>query len=87
MFPQRNIYKHTWTSPDGKTHNQIDHILIDRQRHSSILDVRSFRAADFDTYHYLVVVNVMERLAVNKQRLHRFDMERFNLKKLNEGRG
>jgi hypothetical protein len=30
MFPQRNIYKYTWTSPDGKTHNQTDHILVDR---------------------------------------------------------
>jgi hypothetical protein len=36
--------------------DQIDHILIDRRRHSSILDVRSFRAADSDTVHYLVVV-------------------------------
>jgi hypothetical protein len=36
------------------------------------------------TTHYLVVVKVRERLAVNKQRSHRFDMERFNLKKLND---
>jgi len=39
MFPPRNIHKHTWTSRDGKTHNQTDHILIDRRSHSSILDV------------------------------------------------
>jgi hypothetical protein len=33
---------------------------------------------------YLVVEKVRERLAVNKQRSHRFNTERSNLKKLNE---
>jgi endonuclease/exonuclease/phosphatase family metal-dependent hydrolase len=84
MFPHHNTHKYTWTSPDEKTHNQIDHILVDRRRHSNILDVRSYRLADCDTDHYLVVAKVRERLAVNKQRSHRFHMKRFNLKKLNE---
>jgi len=64
MFPHRNIYKYTWTSPDGKIHNQIDHVLIDRSWHSSVLAVRSFRGADCDTDHHLVIAKVRERLAV-----------------------
>jgi hypothetical protein len=59
-----------------KTQNQIDHILVDRRRHSNALDVRSFRAADCESNHYLVVAKVKVRLAVNKQRSQRFDMER-----------
>jgi len=45
MFPNRNIHKHTWTSPDGKTQNQIDLILTDMRLHSSIPDVRFFRGS------------------------------------------
>jgi hypothetical protein len=67
VFAHRNIHKFTWTSADWKTHNQIDHILIDRRRHSSILDVESFGAADCDTDNYLVVAEVRERLAMSKQ--------------------
>jgi hypothetical protein len=31
IFPYRNIHKYTWTFPEGKMHNQIDHVLIDRR--------------------------------------------------------
>ena len=49
-------HEYIWTSPDGKTHNQIDYILIGRRWQSSTLDVRSFRGAHCDTDHCLVVV-------------------------------
>jgi len=73
MFPHRNIHKNTWTAPDSKTHNQIDHVLIGRRWQSSVLDLRSFRGADCDTDHYLVIAKVRERLAVGKQAAQRFD--------------
>jgi len=83
MFPHQNIHKYTWTSPDGKTHNTIDHIqMIDRRWHSSLHDLS--RGADCDTDNCLVVAKVREILAVSKQRARTFDMERFNLRKLSE---
>jgi hypothetical protein len=51
MFPHCNVHKYSWKSPNGKTHNQIGRIVIDRQRHSSVLDVQSFIAAYYDTDH------------------------------------
>ena len=82
MFPHQNFDKYTRTSLDGKTHNKIDHILIDKRRHSSVLDVWSFSGADWDTDHCLVVAEFRERLAVGKQAAQRFDGERLNLRKL-----
>jgi len=84
MLPHRNIHKYSWTCPDGKTHNQIDHVLTDLSWHSSVLDLRNFKRADCDTDNYLVIAKVREKLAVGKQAAQRFDRQRFNLRKLNE---
>ena len=46
--------------------------------------MRSFKGADCDTDHYLVITKVRERLAVGKQAAQRFVRQRFNLRKLNE---
>jgi hypothetical protein len=54
--------------------------LIDRRWHSSVLDAQLFREADCDTDHYLVMAKVRERLAMTKQIMHRFHMEKFNLR-------
>ena len=31
IFPHGNIHQYTWTSSDGKTHHQIDHVWIERR--------------------------------------------------------
>jgi len=83
MLSHRNLHKYTWTSPDGKTDNQTDHILIDKRWYLSILDVRSVRGADCDTDHCLAVAQLRESMEVSKQAAQKFDAERFNFRKQN----
>jgi hypothetical protein len=67
MFTHCNIHKHNWTSPDGKMKHQINHVLIDKRWHSSIVEVKSFRGTDSDTHYYLVDEEITERISVSKR--------------------
>jgi hypothetical protein len=80
VFLHRNVHKYTWTYPDGKTHKQFGHVIIDRRWHSSILDVHLSGEVNV----ILVVVKVRERLAVRKQAVHKFDVQGFNHRNLSE---
>ena len=76
-FLHRCIHKYTWTSPDGKTDNQIDHILIGEGiRVYSIYDLWGKLTV---TDHYLVIAKVRGSLALSKQAAQKFDVEIFNL--------
>ena len=46
--------------------------------------MQSFRGAECDSDHCLVVARVREELRVSKQGSKKFDGERFNLRRLNE---
>ncbi|XP_015371362.1 PREDICTED: craniofacial development protein 2-like [Diuraphis noxia] len=76
-FPHKAIHKATWKSPDGITTNQIDHILIQKRFRSCIKDIRSYRGADCDTDHFLVVAKFEIKLQSRKQ------LEKRNSRKIN----
>ena len=65
-FQHLDIHNATGMSPDRSILNQIDHIVIDGRRVSSVLDVRTFRGPNIDPDHYLVVAKF--RLRINASR-------------------
>ncbi|KAJ4430316.1 hypothetical protein ANN_22529 [Periplaneta americana] len=69
---------------DGMTHNQIDHIFVDKRRHTSIVDIRTFRGADCNSDHYLVIGELRERLSVAKRVEQQANISRFNILKLKD---
>ncbi|XP_047004660.1 craniofacial development protein 2-like [Schistocerca americana] len=48
-------HKRTWCSLDGRTTNQIEHILVDQRYSHRVMDVRSYRGADCASDHFLIV--------------------------------
>lgn len=69
-FDHKEIHKTTWISPDGRTHNQIDHILLESKHLKSVKDVRSFRGADAKTDHFLMIMRFEQEMPeIPKERL------------------
>ena len=62
MFPHKNIHKYTWTAPNGRVRNQIDHVAVNGKFKRSVRGTRSYRGTDSGSDHNLVITTVCLRL-------------------------
>ena len=62
VFPHKDIHKYTWTSPNSKFKNQIDHITINNKFRRSMTDTRTYRGADIGSDHNLVLATIKLKL-------------------------
>jgi endonuclease/exonuclease/phosphatase family metal-dependent hydrolase len=66
-FPHKDTHKGMWTTPDGRMKNQIDHVIISKRGASSIIDVRTYRGADFESDHFLVGIKDRCKVMIKTQ--------------------
>ena len=82
LFKHKNIHKYTWTSPNGHTTNQIDHVAVKRKYRRSVLDVRTMRGADISSDHELVIAKIKIKLESRKRKNQRSLRARYETNKL-----
>jgi endonuclease/exonuclease/phosphatase (EEP) superfamily protein YafD len=67
-FPHKDIHKETWYSADGRTANQIDHVLSSNRFKGAITVIRTLRGPDIGSDHRLLKINFKVKLRAKTER-------------------
>ena len=73
--------KATWSSPDLRMHNQIDHVTVSKKWKKTLFDVKVMRGVVIDSDHHLVIGTFRMKLAA-KRIVGGSGRKRFNTAKL-----
>jgi hypothetical protein len=84
MFKQsKSSRQWTWESPDQKTHNKIDYIMINNRWKNCVTNARSFPSADIGSDHQLVIANIRLKFKIKKRPNYPRQYDVFRLKNEN----
>lgn len=61
-FKHLKEHKITWTTTDKRCSTQIDHVLVNRRRQSSVKDISSYRGANADSDHFMVTAAIKQKI-------------------------
>jgi len=67
-FQHKKIHIGMWASPDHQTINQIDHVMVSKEKMILIHDVMLKRGYNCDSDHFFVQIKIKQKLTIVKNR-------------------
>jgi hypothetical protein len=61
-FQHKRIHKGTWIAPDALILNQIDPVVVNKNKSNVIQDAKATRGLNCDSNHFLVKIIVKQKL-------------------------
>ncbi|KAK5639921.1 hypothetical protein RI129_010732 [Pyrocoelia pectoralis] len=74
-FKHKRIHKETWRRPGATEGNEINHILISKNTANTVNDMRSYRGANADSDHFVVIAKI-KKIMYNSIKKNKIQVKR-----------